>query len=208
MPITKTIRIEPDEYTDYVSSAFDYKFNGTSTFVVPPFEKPDDEFSIGLVIGSSGSGKTTILREFFGYSEPTIKWEPTKAIISHFETPEEATEKLFASGLASVPTLCRPFHILSTGEQYRATIARLLFDGAVIDEFTSTVNRETAKSLSVAMRKYITKKGLKNIVIASCHTDIVDFINPDWVFVCDTGLFQKTVSPIMGNTIATVSWYV
>jgi len=208
MSITKTVKIEADVFTDYVSEAFDYSFCGETSFQVPPFTPPDYSFSIGLIVGASGSGKTTILKEFYGHKEQLIDWNPNKAIISHFDSPEEATEKLFAAGLASVPTLCKPFHVLSTGEQYRATVARILKDNMTIDEFTSTVNRETAKSLSVALKKYVNKKNLKNIVIASCHTDIIDFLSPDWVFVCDTGLFEKKEKPTMGELIAEVTWHV
>lgn len=208
MSITKTIKIEPDAFTDYVSEAFDYSFCGETSFQVPPFTAPDYSFSVGLIVGASGSGKTTILKEFYGHTEQRIDWNPNKAIISHFGSPEEATEKLFAAGLASVPTLCKPFHVLSTGEQYRATIARVIKDNMTIDEFTSTVNRETAKSLSVALKKYINKNNLKNIVIASCHTDIIEFLSPDWIFVCDTGLFEKTEKPVMGELVAEVTWYV
>ena len=50
-----------------------------------------------------------------------------------------------------------------------------------IDEFTSVVNRDCAKSLSFALQRYIRKHNLK-IIIASCHFDIIDWLNPDWVF--------------------------
>ena len=63
----------------------------------------------------------------------------------------------------------------------------MLEDDLVMDEFTSEVNRETAKSLCVSASKYIRKKDLKNIVLASCHKDIIDWLQPDWVFDCDTG---------------------
>ncbi len=56
-----------------------------------------------------------------------------------------------------------------------------------MDEFTSEVNRETAKSLCVSVSKYIRKKNLKNIVLASCHKDIIPWLQPDWVFDCDSG---------------------
>jgi len=207
--ITKSVKIVPDEFTAYVSEAFDYAFDGTSTFYLAEFNKPVGEFGIGLVIGSSGSGKTSMLREHFNYQEQSHAWTPDKAIISHFSTPEEATNKCFAVGLGSIPTLCKPFHVLSNGEQYRAIMARSLKDGMVMDEFTSVVNRETAKSLCVAMRRYITKQGLKNIVLASCHNDIIEFLRPDWVFDCDKGLFLNGVeSPTESQKIAEINWYV
>lgn len=205
----KTIQIIPDKFTDYVAEAFDYSFDGKSVFDVPNFIKPSDGFGVGLIVGSSGSGKTTILKKDYGYNPISLEWDESKAIVSHFDTPENAVERCFAVGLGSIPTLCRPFHVLSNGEQFRATMARCLQTGMIMDEFTSVVNRETAKSLCVAIKKYIAKKQLKNIVLASCHTDIIEFLNPDWIFDCDNGIFLNTIKPNDGlKKIATVEWHV
>lgn len=182
--------IEPDEFTQKVSTAFDYAFNGESVFELPEFHCISD-FNLGIIVGSSGSGKTQIAKNYLNFKEESIQWDKGKAIISHFKTPEEALEKLFAVGIASVPTLCRPFHVLSNGEQHRSLIARQLKNGAIIDEFTSVVNRETAYSLSVSLSKYIRKTGLKNIILISCHRDIIDWLEPDWVFDCDSKQFSK-----------------
>ena len=181
-----TISIEPDEFTDKVAQAFDLEFDGTITTKIPEFSCPSD-FNIGMIVGASGSGKSQILNHHFKAGDNSILWLNNKAIVSHFETPDVAIEKLFACGLASVPTLCKPFHVLSNGEKYRATVARKLHDGMILDEFTSEVNRETAKSLSVALSKYIRRKNIKNVVLCSCHKDIVEWIEPDWVFDCDSG---------------------
>jgi ABC-type ATPase with predicted acetyltransferase domain len=64
-------------------------------------------------------------------------------------------------------------------------MARKLQTGTVIDEFTSVVNRETAKSCSVALSKYIKRNNLKNIVLATCHEDILSWLEPDWVYCTD-----------------------
>ena len=50
-----------------------------------------------------------------------------------------------------------------------------------MDEFTSVVNRDVAKSMSHALQRYIRQKDLK-IVIASCHFDIIEWLQPDYVF--------------------------
>ena len=192
-----TVKVKQDEFTAKVAQAFDLDFDGTIETEIPDFKFPPyNSYNIGLIVGASGSGKSTILSKGlwhdveqsasdFDYWTPD--WEKNKAIVSHFDTPDEAIEKLHACGLASVPTLCKPYHVLSNGEKYRARFARLLEDDLVMDEFTSEVNRETAKSLCVSASKYIRKKDLKNIVLASCHKDIIDWLQPDWVFDCDTG---------------------
>jgi ABC-type ATPase with predicted acetyltransferase domain len=201
------VKVEQDEFTAKVAQAFDLSFDGTIETEIPDFKFPPyNSYNIGLIVGASGSGKSTILSKGlwhdveqspsdFDYWNP--KWQKNKAIVSHFDSPDEAIEKLHACGLASVPTLCKPFHVLSNGEKYRAKFARLLEDDLVMDEFTSEVNRETAKSLCVSASKYIRKKDLKNIVLASCHKDIIDWLQPDWVFDCDTG--QKFEN---GNVLA------
>ena len=181
----------PDEFTQKVSSAFYYTFDGRSYFELPPFEKPKEEFHLGAIVGSSGSGKYQILKHHFSYTEPSVEWNPQKAIVSHFKTPDIALERLFASGISSIPTLCKPYHVLSNGEKYRAYVARVIGNDCIIDEFTSVVNRETAKSLSVSLSKYIRKNNLKNVVISSCHRDILDWLEPDWVLDCDSNLIHK-----------------
>lgn len=181
-----TVSIEPDKFTEKVAQAFDLEFDGTISTEIPDFSCPKD-FNIGMIVGASGSGKTQILQNHFKVRTKQNIWLKNKAIVSHFETPEEAIEKLFACGLASVPTLCKPFHVLSNGEKYRAIVARKLGTGMILDEFTSEVNRETAKSLSVSLSKYIRSKDITGVVLSSCHKDIVEWIEPDWVFDCDSG---------------------
>ena len=183
-----SISVTPDDFTARVAQAFDLEFDGTITTDIPEFSCPD-EYNIGMIVGASGSGKSQILKQYFNINleEVVAEWWSDKAIVSHFDTPDEAIEKLFACGLASVPTLCKPFHILSNGEKYRANVARQLKDNMILDEFTSEVNRETAKSLSVALSKYIRQKNIRNVVLSSCHKDIIEWIEPDWVFDCDSG---------------------
>jgi ABC-type ATPase with predicted acetyltransferase domain len=204
-----SVNVETDAFTAEIGRAFDFDFTGLSTFPLPDFTCPK-EFSFGIIVGSSGSGKTQLLKKHFNFTETPVVWDRTKAVISHFENPQVATEKVFAVGLSSIPTLCRPYHVLSNGEQFRADMARRIQTGAVIDEFTSVVNRETAKSLSVAISKYIRKNNLKNIVFASCHKDIINWLQPDWVFDCDNqlkgqqGLFLNDLAFNKENRVAKI----
>ena len=182
------VTVEADDFTKAASTAFDYKFEGKSTF--QGWEKPtiSQGFSIGLIIGPSGSGKSLLLKEFG--QEENLQWNPTKATVSHFENPNDALDRLMAVGLNSIPSWCRPFHVLSNGEQFRAGLARKLKNGAVIDEFTSVVDRNVAKAASVAMRRYVDRKQLKNIVLASCHYDILEWLRPDWYFDTVDGILH------------------
>lgn len=115
----------------------------------------------------------------------SVTWDNTKSIASNFSSFEEASSMFGAVGLNSVPTWCKPYNVLSNGERFRADMARQLKSGALIDEFTSVVNREVAISCSCSISKYIKANGLHNIVFASCHDDIVPYLNPDWVYNTD-----------------------
>ena len=70
-------------------------------------------------------------------------------------------------------------------------MARRLKDGAIIDEFTSVVNREVAISCSCSISKYIRANNLKGVVFCSCHDDIIPYLQPDWVYNTDTHQFYN-----------------
>jgi GNAT superfamily N-acetyltransferase len=187
-PIYETA-VELDEFTEKVAEVFDYSFDGTSRFT--GYQKPNipADFTLGLILGPSGSGKSLLLKQFG--SEEKIKWNKHKAVVSQFESPDDAIERLSAVGLNSIPSWCKPFNVLSNGEQFRANLARRLKDNAVIDEFTSVVDRNVAKSASNATRKFIDRKSLKNVVFASCHYDILPWLKPDWYFDTLTGVLHN-----------------
>ena len=187
--VIKTVQIETDAITDELSQSFDYKFDGNSQFEVPKIPNLPTEFGIGLIVGSSGSGKSSLLEQFG--KEKTINWNQNKAICSHFESSDEAQEKLSAVGFNTVPSWMRPYHVLSTGEKFRADLAMRLENNAVIDEFTSVVDRNVAKSCSYALRRYVDKSNLQNIILATCHYDIIEWLQPDWVY--DTATSRLTV---------------
>lgn len=183
-----TCTVFVDDIVQEIAHAFDYAFAGTSTFT-PPVLTPPQVWSLGVIVGPSGSGKTTLLRQF---GEPTpVTWHPDLAIASHFSSARDAQERLGAVGLNSIPAWLRPYHALSTGEQFRADLARRLCHGATIDEFTSVVDRTVALSASVALRRYIDRTGLQRVVVATCHRDVLPWLAPDWTF--DTADSRLTV---------------
>lgn len=182
--------VRQDDITAEISKMFDYKFDGTTEFVPPTISPIDREttlkdFSIGLIVGPSGSGKSTLLKEFGFEKEP--EWNPDQCVASHFENAKQAQERLGAVGFNSIPSWLRPYHVLSNGEQFRARLARQLDNDVVVDEFTSVIDRDVAKSCSNAVHRYIHAKGLKKIVFSSCHYDIIEWLRPDWVFDTQTG---------------------
>ena len=175
-----------DKYTKFIYNSYDIQ-NRDKTEVDVPFnlsEAKNFDWNIGLIYGSSGSGKTTILKKLGKLNESIFNND--KPLISNFDwlEPKDATKLLTSIGLSSVPTWLRPFNLLSNGEQYRATLAYKVGKSKVgevilIDEYTSVVDRDVAKSMSFALQKYIRKTN-KRIILASCHHDIMEWLTPDW----------------------------
>jgi GNAT superfamily N-acetyltransferase len=134
-------------------------------------------------VGTSGSGKSTILKTVD--NPKTITVDNTKPVIENFSTPERGEELLLACGLRTIPAWFRPPNTLSNGEYHRFEIAVGLDQGhVIIDEFTSVVDRDTAKSLALSVRKYFDRNP-SVLYIASCHKDIIDWLDPDWVYDTD-----------------------
>jgi energy-coupling factor transporter ATP-binding protein EcfA2 len=112
--------------------------------------------------------------------------------------PEDAARMLTAIGLSSVPTWLRPYRLLSNGEQYRARMAKMISECQndeilLVDEYTSVVDRNVAKSMSYALQKYIRRTN-KRIIVFSCHFDIFDWLQPDWIYDLNKGgVLEKNV---------------
>jgi ABC-type ATPase involved in cell division len=183
-PLTSSV--ERDDFIAASEKAFDCAFDGTSKFY--PWQLPTSipkKFKLGVIVGSSGSGKSTLLKNFGIEENP--QWDQNKSIVSHFDEPDEAINKLGSVGLNSVPSWYKPYHVLSNGEKFRADLARKIKTGAVIDEFSSVVDRAVAKAASVSLSRYIKNNDIENVVISTCHRDILDWLEPDWVIDTDTG---------------------
>jgi ABC-type lipoprotein export system ATPase subunit/GNAT superfamily N-acetyltransferase len=186
--IERKNKIINDKYTKYVCQAFDIQNKEETTVKIPInfSECKTFNWNIGVIYGGSGTGKTTLLKEFGDLS--THEFSEEKPLISNFDwlEPKEATFLLSAMGLASVPTWLRPYSLLSNGEQYRASLAYKVGkasenDVILIDEFTSVVDRDVAKAMSNALQKYIRRTN-KKIILASCHFDIMEWLLPDWTY--------------------------
>ena len=186
--IERKNKIINDKYTEYVYEAFDIQNKEETTVKIPInfSECKTFNWNIGVIYGGSGTGKTTLLKEFGDLS--THEFDEQKPLISNFDwlEPKEATFLLSAMGLASVPTWLRPYSLLSNGEQYRASLAYKVGkasenDVILIDEFTSVVDRDVAKAMSNALQKYIRRTN-KKIILASCHFDIMEWLLPDWTY--------------------------
>ena len=188
-----TSRVFKDNYTDYVEGTFDLKVSDFASTRIPDLRvnRLPKDWQIGVICGASGSGKSSILRSLGEIIDPSF--DNNKSVLSNLAPlpPNEAAQLLSAMGLASVPSWIRPFSTLSNGEQYRAKVAKIVStirggQYALVDEYTSVVDRNVAKSMSVALAKYI-RRNNKRIILATCHYDILDWLQPDWIFDLNKG---------------------
>lgn len=161
-----------------------------------PIEGSD--WKIGLIVGPSGSGKTSIGERIFpdGIHDLYVGWDADKPIVDCIAPGKplnEVTAALSAVGLGDVPSWLRPFNVLSNGEKFRAGLGRLAVerpDKVVVDEFTSVIDRQIAKVGAAAFSK-TWKKGGGQIVLLSCHYDIIEWLQPDWIYDTTEARFRN-----------------
>lgn len=158
-------------------------------------ELPIDErdWNVGLIVGPSGAGKSSVARQLFG-EDKVLKWE-AGSVVDDFDSGhsiQAIAEICSAVGFNTIPSWMKPFTVLSTGEKFRVELARRLIDSAdltVIDEFTSVVDRQVANIGCHAVQKHVRKHG-KKFVGVTCHYDVVDWLQPDWILEPATMTFQ------------------
>lgn len=159
------------------------------------------DWNIGVVVGASGSGKTSIGKMIFGENkiyDYSKGWSPDKPIVDDIIPNgdfNEVTGALASVGLGDVPAWLRPFRVLSNGEQFRAGLAKIICekpDELVIDEFTSVIDRQIAKIGSNAFQKAFRRSNPKGkVVLLTPHYDILDWVQPDWVIDTNAKSFTR-----------------
>jgi ABC-type lipoprotein export system ATPase subunit/GNAT superfamily N-acetyltransferase len=158
----------------------------------------EHKWSIGLIVGSSGAGKTTLAKEYFPdlYFHEKFTWKNNCAVIDEFSdsiTTKDIVMMFNAVGFSSPPHWFKPFAHLSNGQKFRVELARCLLTqtkGVVFDEFTSVVDRDVAKIASMAIAKCLRRKERPPFVAVSCHHDVIDWLDPDWVYDVNARSFE------------------
>lgn len=177
-----------------VMGTFDLQSENIKEHFVGNIEIPE-QWHVELIVGNSGTGKTTIARELFAdayienfeYTHESILDDMPQGI------PMEVITKTFnAVGFSSPPSWLKPYSVLSNGEKMRCDLARAMLsenEMFVFDEFTSVVDRNIAKIGSFVIQKAIRKTNRRMIAV-TCHFDVEDWLLPDWVFYTNDMTFH------------------
>jgi ABC-type polar amino acid transport system ATPase subunit/GNAT superfamily N-acetyltransferase len=175
------------------------KFDLQSEHILEHFQGNIDvpeKWQIGLIVGKSGTGKTTIAKQLFEDAYITSYEYTAETVLDDMPkecSVEQITSAFNSVGFSSPPSWLKPYSALSNGQKMRVDLARAILEKNelfVFDEFTSVVDRNVAQIGSFAMQKAIRKTDKKFIAV-TCHFDVQDWLLPDWVFNTDTMTFQS-----------------
>lgn len=158
--------------------------------------------SIALVVGASGSGKSSLLRALRGEVIDARELAAAacasgRRVVDLFDSElSEALRMLSAAGLADARLFGRHASALSDGEKARLGIAlsmerarRTAWAGKlpvapgeesvlVIDEFGSGLDDATARSVAITLRKWVEREGRVRVVCATSRSDVEGVLGP------------------------------
>lgn len=176
--------------------------------LIPACSIPVPEGGIVFITGPSGGGKSTILKllkDKLAQSRAITELKQNeltnfKVIDCFNHLPlDEALTLLGSVGLSDAHLMLRTSRYLSDGEKYRLNFAQTLASisdpHTVIfaDEFCSTLDRITAVSVALNVRRWISKTK-HTLVVASANDDLLESLKPDVLVFKDLGAKVKVIS--------------
>jgi hypothetical protein len=161
-------------------------------------------WQIGVIVGSSGSGKTSIAKHCWpdAYFADQKDRYTQSCFVNDFPAQlgsREIFTALSSSGFCEPPSWLKSYSVLSQGQKMRVDIAYALLLPSplvVFDEFTSVVDRTVAKVGSLAISKSVRKHPGKQFIAVTCHFDVLDWLEPDWSYCVDTNTFTDYTSTL------------
>ena len=156
-----------------------------------------------LILGPVGSGKTRLLRSLLASATGSATNLPEEPEAAHWPSGQsildglgrDAIQYLGAVGLGSVPLWCQPYAALSTGEAFRAELARRLQDVATtgaplaVDSFCDHLDPLSAACCAASLARHLRGSDgrVTRAVFASSHTGVAHALKPDGVLLCGMG---------------------
>ncbi|MEM1955877.1 MAG: hypothetical protein QXN44_03980 [Candidatus Caldarchaeum sp.] len=151
------------------------------------------------VTGESGGGKSLLLRHLAAEMEKHPDFSPVACSWRVVEkirrgrplvdlvgrSVHQAVETLSACGLSDVFTWFRSFEELSDGQRMRFVFAKAIDSGArsvVLDEFCSSLDRDTARATAYTVQRLARRRGL-TLVAATAVDDLLEDLNPSLFIV-------------------------
>ena len=122
--IEKTFRVAK------IMADFDVSIEHSFEHFIGEIKLPE-KWNIGVIVGASGTGKSTIAKELF--SDCYIKQFDynAKSVIDDMpksKSVDEIEKMFYAVGFGSVPSWLKPYNVLSNGEKMRVDLARALLE--------------------------------------------------------------------------------
>jgi ABC-type ATPase with predicted acetyltransferase domain len=192
--IVKESKYKKTFRNESIKGQFDLNIESIKETFVGNIDIENKDWQIGLIVGSSGSGKSTIASQIFEGNYINNFEYGYESVIDEMpkdKSTEEITKTFNSVGFATVWSWLKPYNVLSNGEKMRVDLARAILSDnnlIVFDEFTSVVDRTIAKTASFAISKAVRKLN-KQFVAVACHYDIIDWLEPDWIYNTDEKRF-------------------
>jgi len=183
--LTKT---DITERTIKVADAFGIGIDTESQFqLFKDFKTTLWKNSVVYITGDSGSGKSWLLENVYSKFDSSISMnaiqvDPNEILIEGVgKSIDSALKILNMAGLGDAFLYVRRYSQLSDGQRFRYRLAKMIDSGKdmwLVDEFTSLLDRNTAKIVAFNMQK-MAREMHKTLIVASAHEDLYDALQAD-----------------------------